>query len=158
MTQDADRRTLVDETLRTFGQIDVLINNPGGGGAPTFMETTTEQWQAAFDLTLWSSVHLSRLVIPHLQRQGGGAIIMISSIYGRELGGRPAYMTVKAAENSLAKAMARELAPHNVRVNAVAPGSIRFPGGSWDRRCQEDPPGWSDSCRPRCRWGASAAG
>jgi 3-oxoacyl-[acyl-carrier protein] reductase len=141
VTAEDGRRAVLDQTLETFGRLDVLVNNVGGGGAPTFMETTDEQWQAALELTLWSAVGLSRLAVPHMQRQGGGTIIMISSIYGREWGGRPAYMTVKAAEIGLAKAMARELAPHNIRVNTVAPGSIRFPGGSWDKRCQEDPDG-----------------
>jgi 3-oxoacyl-[acyl-carrier protein] reductase len=135
------RRAVLDQTLELFGRVDVLVNNVGGGGAPTFMETTDEQWQAALELTLWPAVGLSRLVVPHMKRQGGGTIIMISSIYGREWGGRPAYMTVKAAEIGLAKAMARELAGHNIRVNTVAPGSILFPGGSWERRCQEDPDG-----------------
>jgi 3-oxoacyl-[acyl-carrier protein] reductase len=135
------RRAVLDQTLEMFGRVDVLVNNVGGGGAPTFMETTDEQWQAALELTLWPAVGLSRLVVPHMKRQGGGTIIMISSIYGREWGGRPAYMTVKAAEIGLAKAMARELAGHNIRVNTVAPGSILFPGGSWERRCQEDPDG-----------------
>jgi 3-oxoacyl-[acyl-carrier protein] reductase len=74
-----------------------------------------------------------------MQRQGSGAIVMISSIYGREWGGRPAYNVVKAAENALAKSMARQLAPLGIRVNAVAPGSILFPGGSWERRVQQDP-------------------
>src|SRR4051794_15763104 len=53
LTSDAGRRLVFDETLRRFGQIDILVNNVGGGGAPTFMETTDEQWEAAFDLTLW---------------------------------------------------------------------------------------------------------
>jgi 3-oxoacyl-[acyl-carrier protein] reductase len=141
LTSDAGRRAVFEETLHRFGRIDILINNVGGGGAPTFMETTDEQWEAAFDLTLWPSVRLSRKVAAQMKTQGGGSIIMISSIYGREWGGRPAYQTVKAAENSLAKAMARELAPFNIRVNAVAPGSILFPGGSWDRRVQDDPAG-----------------
>lgn len=141
VTAEADRRALVERTLSRFGRIDVLVNNAGGGGAPTWQETTDEQWEAAFDLTFWSSLRLSRLLVPHMRRQGGGAIIFISSIYGREWGGRPAYMTVKSAQISMAKAMARELAPDNIRVNTVAPGSIRFPGGSWDRRCQEDPEG-----------------
>jgi 3-oxoacyl-[acyl-carrier protein] reductase len=70
---------------------------------------------------------------------GRGVILFITSIYGREWGGRPAYMAVKAAENALAKSMGRELAPQGIRVNAVAPGSIIFPGGSWERRYNEDP-------------------
>ena len=141
VTRPDDRAGLVAAALRRFGRIDVLINNAGGGGGPTFAQTDDEQWEAAFDLTLWSSVRLSRLVLPHMEAQGSGCIIMISSIYGREWGGRPAYQTVKAAQNSLAKALGREYAPKGIRVNAVAPGSIRFPGGSWDRRCQDDPAG-----------------
>jgi 3-oxoacyl-[acyl-carrier protein] reductase len=141
VTDETGQRRVMDETIKAFGGIDILVNNVGGGGAATFMDTSDEQWQAAVDLTLWPAVRLSRLAVPHMQQRGGGAIIMISSIYGREWGGRPAYMTVKAAEISLAKAMAREMVPHNIRVNTVAPGSIRFPGGSWDKRCQEDPEG-----------------
>jgi 3-oxoacyl-[acyl-carrier protein] reductase len=141
LTSDAAQQQLVQATLARYGRVDVLVNNVGGGGAPTFVDTTDEQWNAALSLTFWPSLRLSRLVLPAMRDQGGGAIIMISSIYGREWGGRPAYMTVKAAQIGLAKAMARELAPLNIRVNTVAPGSIRFPGGSWDRRCQEDPEG-----------------
>tara|TARA_B100001105_G_scaffold202881_1_gene166608 strand:- start:673 stop:1026 length:354 start_codon:yes stop_codon:yes gene_type:complete len=66
---------------------------------------------------------------------------MIASIWGRESGGRMTYNAVKAAEVSLAKSMARQLAPDGIRVNSVAPGSISFPGGSWYRRQQEDPEG-----------------
>jgi 3-oxoacyl-[acyl-carrier protein] reductase len=66
---------------------------------------------------------------------------MISSIYGRELGGGGSYQVVKSAQLSLAKTLAKELAPDNVRVLTVAPGSISFPGGGWARRQQEDPQG-----------------
>ena len=69
-----------------------------------------------------------------MRQRGGGSIVMIASIWGRESGGRMTYNAVKAAEISLAKAMAQQLARDNIRVNSVAPGSIRFPGGSWDRR------------------------
>jgi 3-oxoacyl-[acyl-carrier protein] reductase len=158
VTDEAGQDLVLDETLNAFGGIDILVNNVGGGGAPTFMETTDDQWRAAADLTLWPAVRLSRLAVPHMQQRGGGAIIMISSIYGREWGGRPAYMTLKAAEIGVAKAMARELAPRNIRVNTVAPGSIRFPGGSWDRRCQEDPEGMAQFVRadmPLGRFGSS---
>jgi 3-oxoacyl-[acyl-carrier protein] reductase len=73
--------------------------------------------------------------------RGGGAIVNITSIWGREGGGAPAYNVAKAAEMALAKAMARDLARDNIRVNAVAPGSILFPGGGWERRQQADPAG-----------------
>jgi 3-oxoacyl-[acyl-carrier protein] reductase len=122
-----------------YGRIDILVNNVGGGGKETFQETTDEDWAGAFDLTLWPAIRASRLVVPWMERQGGGAIVMISSIFGREWGGRPAYNVVKAAENALSKSMARQLAPKGIRVNAVAPGSIIFPGGSWQRRVDENP-------------------
>src|SRR5919204_606491 len=73
--------------------------------------------------------------------RGGGTIVMIASIWGREAGGGPSYNVAKAAEISLAKAMARDLAADNVRVLSVAPGSILFPGGGWDRRQKADPEG-----------------
>ena len=69
---------------------------------------------------------------------------MIASIYGREAGGRMTYNAVKAAEISLAKSLAQQLAPDNIRVNSVAPGSILFPGGSWWKRQQADPDGIAD--------------
>jgi 3-oxoacyl-[acyl-carrier protein] reductase len=90
------------------------------------------------------AVRASRLAVPHLKRRGGGSIVMIASIYGRESGGRMTYNAVKAAEISLAKSMAQQLARDNIRVNSVAPGSIVFPGGSWHRRQLEDPSGIAD--------------
>ena len=140
---DATDATHLERFIRAsverFGRIDALVNNVGGGGQEQFLETTDEDWQAVLDLTLWPAIRASRLVVPYMQRQGGGAIVMITSIYGREWGGRPAYNVVKASENALAKTMARQLAPLGIRVNAVAPGSIIFPGGSWERRVQQDP-------------------
>jgi 3-oxoacyl-[acyl-carrier protein] reductase len=71
----------------------------------------------------------------------GGVIIIIASIFGREAGGRMTYNALKAAEISLAKSLAQQLAPSNIRVNSVSPGSILFEGGSWWRRQQADPTG-----------------
>ena len=139
VTDAAALEAFVSQTVERFGRVDVLVNNAGGGGKDTFVETADEDWDAALDLTLWPAIRASRLVVPHMERQGGGAIVMISSIFGREWGGRPAYNVVKAAENALAKSMARQLAPKGIRVNAVAPGSIIFPGGSWERRVRETP-------------------
>ena len=77
------------------------------------------------------------------------SIVMIASIWGRESGGRMTYNAVKAAEISLAKSIAQQLAPINIRVNSVAPGSILFPGGSWCRRQQADPEGIAEFVAPR---------
>jgi 3-oxoacyl-[acyl-carrier protein] reductase len=74
-----------------------------------------------------------------MRQRRSGVIIMIASVYGREAGGPPSYQVVKSAQISLAKALAKELAPDNVRVLSVAPGSIAFPGGSWARRLETEP-------------------
>ena len=74
-----------------------------------------------------------------MKRQGGGRILNLASIWGRESGGAMTYNASKAAVISLSKALARELAPHGVLGNSVAHGSILLPGGSWDRRQRENP-------------------
>lgn len=139
VTADGEVEAFIEQVGQQYGRIDILVNNVGGGGKDSFVETTDDDWAAAFDLTLWPAVRASRLVVPWMERQGNGAIVMISSIFGREWGGRPAYNVVKAAENALSKSMARQLAPRGIRVNAIAPGSIIFPGGSWQRRVDETP-------------------
>ena len=139
VTDAAELESFVGQTVERFGRVDILVNNAGGGGKDQFVETEDADWEAALDLTLWPAIRASRLVVPHMERQGGGVIVMISSIFGREWGGRPAYNVAKAAENALSKSMARQLAPKGIRVNAVAPGSILFPGGSWERRVKETP-------------------
>ncbi len=133
--------TVVDRTVQAFGGIDVLVNNVGVARGGGLLETSDGEWQEAIDQTLMPAVRMSRQAVPHMQRRGGGAIVIIASIFGREAGGRTAYNAVKAAEISLAKSMAQQLAPHNIRVNSVSPGSILFEGGSWWRRQQADPAG-----------------
>jgi 3-oxoacyl-[acyl-carrier protein] reductase len=134
-----DVRALIDRTVDAFGGIDVLVNNVGVGRGGTLLETPDETWQEAFDQTLYPAIRASRLAAPHMQRRGGGCIIIIASIYGREAGGRMTYNAVKAAEISLAKSLAQQLASSSIRVNSVSPGSILFEGGSWWKRQQEDP-------------------
>ena len=87
---------------------------------------------------------MTRSAIPHLAAAGGGSVVFVSSIWGREVGGPAVYVSTKAAVIGLASSLARELAPQGIRVNSVAPGSIRFPGGSWDRRVQTDPDGMAE--------------
>ncbi|MSO45426.1 MAG: SDR family oxidoreductase [Acidobacteria bacterium] len=135
---------VVRRTLERFGRLDILVNNVGLARGSTIVDTSDAEWQEAFDHTLFPAIRASRLAVPHMRRQGGGAIVMIASIWGRESGGRMTYNAVKAAEISLAKSLAQQLALDNIRVNSVAPGSILFPGGSWHRRQQEDPSGIAD--------------
>jgi len=136
---EAGVAAVIDRAVEAFGGLDILVNNVGKAGGADIVATTDREWQDAIDLTLFPAIRASRRAVPHLRRRGGGVIIMIASIWGRESGGRMTYNAVKAAEISLAKAMAQQLARDNIRVNSVAPGSIMFPGGSWHRRQQEDP-------------------
>ena len=135
---------LINRTVDAFGGLDILVNNVGLARGSSIVETSDAEWQEAFDQTLFPSIRATRLAVPHLRRRGGGAVVMIASIYGRESGGRMTYNAVKASQISLAKSLAQQLAKDNIRVNSVAPGSISFPGGSWHRRQQEDPAGIAD--------------
>ena len=130
---------VVTQTVSAFGGLDILVNNVGLARGSDLLATTDVEWQEAFDLTIFPAIRASRLAVPHMQRRGGGAIIIVASIFGREAGGRMTYNAVKAAEISLAKSLAQQLAPSNIRVNSVSPGSILFEGGSWWKRQQDDP-------------------
>ena len=134
-------KQVVDHALKSFERVDILVNNVGGSDWKSFVDHTDKDWQAIIDMNLFAAIRMSRLVVPGMEEQGSGSIIMISSIWGRELGGPSSYNTTKAALVGLSKNMAKELAPKGIRVNTVAPGSILFPGGGWDRRQKEDPDG-----------------
>lgn len=151
-TNDGVER-VIERAVDTFGGLDVLVNNVGRAGGKDLLDTSDAEWQAAFDETLFPAIRASRLAVPHMRQRGGGAIVMIASIYGREAGGRMTYNAVKAAEISLAKSLAQQLAPLNIRVNSVAPGSILFPGGSWHRRQQADPEGIAEFIRRELPFG-----
>jgi 3-oxoacyl-[acyl-carrier protein] reductase len=128
----------IERVAAGLGGVVVLVNNAGGTARG---ESDRQVWQGTFDLNVMAAVRASGAVLPHLRARGGGSIVHITSIYGREAGGNPAYNAMKSAMNSHAKSLALQLAPEGIRVNAVAPGSVRHPGGSWDRRVQEDPEG-----------------
>jgi 3-oxoacyl-[acyl-carrier protein] reductase len=136
-----DVSRLVAETMRAFGRLDIVVNNVGKAAGTDIVATSDDEWTSALDQTLFPAIRLSRLAVPEMRRTGGGVILMIASIWGRESGGRMTYNAVKAAEISLAKAMSQQLAQDNIRVNSIAPGSILFDGGSWAQRQQADPQG-----------------
>ena len=139
LTRLEDAQTWVDETVARFGGVDVLVNNAGGARPGTLAELPESAWQAEFDLNLFAPVRLARLCAAHMERRGGGSIINIGSIYGRESGGPLTYNASKAALHSFTKMLAREFAPKNIRVNTIAPGSILAPGGIWEQSFRENP-------------------
>lgn len=153
VTTPAGVETIVSRTVEKFGRLDILVNNVGRAGGADLLGTSDAEWQAALDETLFPAIRATRLALPHMRRGGGGVVIMIASIWGRESGGRMTYNAVKAAEISLAKSLAQQLAADNIRVNSVAPGSILFPGGSWHRRQQDDPEGIAEFVRRELPFG-----
>ncbi len=123
------------------GRIDIVVNNVGGSAARDFQSADEADFRSVLERNFFPALRLSQLALPHMRAAGGGVVVMIASIYGREAGGGPSYNVAKAAEISLAKAMARDLARERIRVLSVAPGSVLFPGGGWERRQKADPDG-----------------
>ena len=122
----ADCMRLVGEAAAKLSRLDVLVHSAGGAVPGGLMEVTPEAWDAAFDVHVHAVYHLSRAAVPHMRKGKEGAIILISSTAGK-LGvmGNIAYQAVKGALPQLTRALARELANDNIRVNCVAPGVIR---------------------------------
>ncbi|PSQ91933.1 MAG: short-chain dehydrogenase [Bacteroidetes bacterium SW_4_67_19] len=145
LTDEGAAGRFVEKAADTFGRLDAVVGNVGGNRRGPFEELSEEDWDEIFALNFRSHTRTARAAIPHLrasaEETGHAALIYVSSIFGRELGGAglSAYNTTKSAIISLAKVQAQELAEEGICVNTVAPGSIRFPGGSWDRRVKEQP-------------------
>ena len=141
VSTEAGVARVVEAAVKAFGRLDVVVNNVGLAKGADLEGTTDAEWQDAFDQTLFPAIRMSRAAVPHLRKQDGGAIVIVSSIFGREAGGRMTYNAVKAAEISLTKSLAQQLAKDQIRVVSIAPGSIMFEGGSWWKRQQSDPEG-----------------
>ncbi len=139
VTNEDEARRWIEETQNRFGRVDVLVNNVGGSRPGGNLSASRDDWHGGFALNFFSALDLCRLVTPLMHEQKSGCVINIASIFGREWGGPMTYNAAKAALISLSKEMARELAPQGIRVNSVAPGSILFPGGAWEKRQKENP-------------------
>ncbi len=116
----------VEETVRLLGAIDVLVHSAGGPVNGGLFEITAEQWQSAFDVHVHAIFHLCRAAIPHMKPKKEGAIVLISSTAGiRGIVTNIAYQVAKGALPQFTRALAREFANDNIRVNCVAPGVVR---------------------------------
>jgi len=125
LTQAGDIQEIVRRTVEAYGTVDILVNNAGGPPAGTFDDMTDAEWQAAFELTLLSTVRLVRAVIPHMRRAGGGAIINLQSTSVKvPLDNMILSNSIRTGVIGLAKSLSIELAKDNIRVNNVLPGAI----------------------------------
>jgi 3-oxoacyl-[acyl-carrier protein] reductase len=152
VSNEAAARAAVEGAIAALGGLDVLVNNVGGSqGVGSFDKATSAEWQRVIELNLWSTVWCSQRALEEMKGKGG-VVIHIGSVYGREYGPSAPYVAAKGALIALTKEMGVDLAKHGVRVCSVAPGSILFPGGSWDRRRQNDPERF-EATRKEIPWG-----
>ena len=131
-----DIARFIPEAAAALGGIDILVNNASGfGGADD-----EESWAASVSVDLMAVVRATAAALPYLERATGAAVINTTSISAMRATKRnPPYGAIKAAVIHYTASQARTLASHGVRVNAVAPGSIEFPGGTWERRRTDEP-------------------
>jgi len=123
---EADVLRIMQAGVKAFGKLDILVNNAGDGG-PTkpVQDYTVEDWFYTINSCLTSSYMCTRFAVPEMLKAGGGAIVNISSTAGRRgLAYRIGYCSAKAGQVGMTYGLALELAPHNIRVNAIAPGAV----------------------------------
>jgi 3-oxoacyl-[acyl-carrier protein] reductase len=140
VTDTAALDRAVEDIAAQLGGLDHLVANAGGTvGGGNLGNAAPGEFTATFALNAGHAAELIRAGLPHLRASGRGAVVIISSITGMRPAPRTAYATAKAAEIQLAATAAQELAPQRIRVNAVSPGSILFPGGSWESFARDNP-------------------
>ena len=123
VTQQDQVREFVGEVAARFGQIDICVTNAGGPPAKTFLNISAEEWQAAVELNLMSTVHLAREVLPHMQRRRWGRLVTITSVTVKQPADNLLLSnSVRAGVAGLAKTLANEFGKDNITVNNVCPG------------------------------------
>ena len=118
-------KKMVDDTIKKYGKIDILINNAGINQEKMFQDITDEDWNNVMKVNLYSVFCTTQEVLKYMISQKNGCIINISSIYGINGGScAVAYSATKAGIDGMTKALAKELGPSNIRVNSIAPGCM----------------------------------
>ena len=136
----------------SFGRIDLLVANVGGTSGGSLLESTREDWERTLGLNLLHAMDAVWAAIPLMVRSGG-SVLLVASISGSKPAPWAQYGAAKAGEIYAAGALARELAPERIRVNALSPGSILFEGGGWDRLREEEPRRFAAFEREEFPWG-----
>jgi 3-oxoacyl-[acyl-carrier protein] reductase len=139
VTQNETFNAALSSLIEKLGGVEIAVANAGASAQGPALSAPDETWRAQWELNFMSAVRLLRGCAPSMEKAGYGAFTIISSISGLEAFGYPAYIAAKAPLQALAKVASKEGAAKNIRVNCVAPGSIMFPGSSWDKRLKTDP-------------------
>ncbi len=125
VTKESDLTSLIEETVKQFGKVTILVSNAGGGGPKPF-DMPIEDFKRAYDLNVFSLFRLAQIAAPEMEKAGGGSVLAISSMAGENKNKRMAsYGSSKAATNHLIRNIAFDLGDMNIRVNGIAPGATR---------------------------------
>jgi len=140
--EDIDR--VMKAVIDSWGTIHILINNVGGGGrwgSENVEETEEQVWLDVYNKNALAAIRFTIRALPYMRKQKWGRVVTISSIYGREGGGRPWFNMAKSAEISLMKTLAMndDLVRDGITFNSVAPGDIMIAGTGWERESKENP-------------------
>jgi 3-oxoacyl-[acyl-carrier protein] reductase len=147
LSQPAQIRATLEGIAAKLGQLDGLVCNLGTGSGKPGWDQSESDWDRLMTLNFQASVRLAQASIP-MMRDRRGSIVFISSITGVEATPAPLpYSAAKAALLNYSKNLARHVAQDKIRVNCVAPGNILFPGGTWERRLEEDRQGTLERIR-----------
>ena len=136
---------VVEETINSsWGGIDIVINNIGGGGRwgkPDMLETNDVTWREVYDKNLTAAMKYTKMFLPYMISNKWGRVITITSIYGKQAGGRPWFNIAKTAQTTLMKNLAinKKYASSNITFNSVAPGGIWIPNTGWEEQRDQDP-------------------
>ncbi|MFC7395384.1 SDR family NAD(P)-dependent oxidoreductase [Scopulibacillus cellulosilyticus] len=139
LSRHSERERVFNQFMEDNQGIDILVNNVGGSNGGQALETDMDTFNEAMELNYFASVHFSKMAAMAMKEQQSGSIINITSVYGRESGGKITYNNAKSALISFTKGFADEVIKYGIRVNSVAPGSILHPTGNWQRRLEENP-------------------
>ena len=142
VTNKDDIARFMAEVTARWGTVHIVINNVGGGGRwgkDIYEDTDESVWNEVYEKNVLSAIRLTRLAVPFMRRQKWGRVVTITSIYGRESGGRPWFCMAKSAQTSFMKAMAKAgyLAQEGITFNSVAPGAIMIPQTGWEKELKE---------------------
>jgi NAD(P)-dependent dehydrogenase (short-subunit alcohol dehydrogenase family) len=126
VSRATDCEGLVNAVVAQWGGVDILLNNAGTSAAAAFEKVDDETWQSDWELKVMGAVRMSRLVLPHMKKRGGGRIVNITTVGGKTPPARSLPTTVtRAAGLNLTKSLANEYAPDNVRVHTICIGLVR---------------------------------
>jgi 3-oxoacyl-[acyl-carrier protein] reductase len=153
LTKKGMPKKIIKELKRSFGKIDILVNNLGSTLGILDPYCPLDHWRAVYRINFEVAVELNNLVIPHMKKRQWGRIVNISSTSGMENNGPVTYCAMKAALTAYSRSMGRILAKEGIVMSALLPGAVFTKGGFWDKALKERPAHVEKYLRDRCPLG-----